>query len=105
VLCFQPHRYTRTHRLYDAFLEALMKADMTLLLPIYHCGETPIAGVTSQHLVRDMLDRGHPTIHMDPSEIDFVLSESLHPGDVLLCQGAGDIGALLRRWVDDREVI
>ena len=45
---FQPHLYTRTRDLYDAFAEALSLADEVVLLPIYPAREEPIAGIRSE---------------------------------------------------------
>src|SRR6266852_504462 len=46
VVAFQPHRFTRTASLMDAFGPALAGADHIVLTDIYSAGEDPIAGVT-----------------------------------------------------------
>ena len=46
VVAFQPHRYSRTAHLLDAFGPALADADEIVLTDIYAAGEEPIAGVT-----------------------------------------------------------
>src|SRR5882762_6436412 len=46
VVAFQPHRYTRTQQLMDAFGPALREADEIVLTDIYGASEEPIAGVT-----------------------------------------------------------
>ena len=46
VVAFQPHRYSRTASLMDAFGPALAAADHIVLTDIYSAGEDPIAGVT-----------------------------------------------------------
>src|SRR5262249_28543173 len=46
VVAFQPHRFTRTAALIDAFGPALAGADHVVLTDIYSAGEDPIAGVT-----------------------------------------------------------
>ena len=48
VVVFQPHRYTRTRDLLDAFGAALGGADEVVLTDIYAAGETPIPGVTAE---------------------------------------------------------
>ncbi len=50
VVAFQPHRYSRTHHLFDAFGPALSEADEIVLTDIYPAGEEPIAGVTAEAL-------------------------------------------------------
>src|SRR5947207_6359060 len=44
VVAFQPHRYTRTASLLNAFGPALAAADQVVLTDIYAAGEDPIAG-------------------------------------------------------------
>ena len=44
VVAFQPHRFTRTAALMDAFGPALAGADHVVLTDIYAAGEDPIAG-------------------------------------------------------------
>src|SRR5205085_5036050 len=46
VVAFQPHRYTRTASLMDAFGPALAGADHVVLTDIYAASEDPIPGVT-----------------------------------------------------------
>ena len=48
VVVFQPHRYTRTRDLLDAFGAALGAADEIILTDIYAAGEAPIAGATAE---------------------------------------------------------
>ena len=50
VVAFQPHRYTRTHHLFDELTRAFNKADVLLLADVYAAGEKPIEGATSAHL-------------------------------------------------------
>ena len=60
VVAFQPHRFTRTAALMNAFGPALAGADHVLLTDIYAAGEAPIEGVTLDALasaVRRDLDR------------------------------------------------
>src|SRR5439155_2285513 len=46
VVAFQPHRFTRTASLMDAFGPALAGADYIVLTDIYAAGEEPIPGIT-----------------------------------------------------------
>ncbi len=47
---FQPHLYTRTRDLGEAFAEALSQADEVVLLPVYPAREEPIPGVCSERI-------------------------------------------------------
>ena len=95
VVVFQPHRYSRTHDLFDDFIQVLSGVDVLVLSEVYAAGETPISGADGRALSRGIRARGH----VDPifvEKLDMlpdVLDDILRDGDVLLTLGAGDIGA------------
>ena len=49
---FQPHRYTRTRDLMDAFSSAFSEADSLCVLDIYPASEQPIEGITGEALAQ-----------------------------------------------------
>lgn len=51
VVVFQPHLYSRTRAFAAEFAEALRRADLALVLPIYPAREEPIPGVTADLLL------------------------------------------------------
>ncbi|MCR4286339.1 MAG: UDP-N-acetylmuramate--L-alanine ligase, partial [Candidatus Kaiserbacteria bacterium] len=51
TLVFQSHTYTRTHELFDNFVEALGHADSVIVLPIYAAREENTSGVSHTKLV------------------------------------------------------
>jgi UDP-N-acetylmuramate--alanine ligase len=95
VVAFQPHRYTRTRDLFDAFCEVLSSVDALLLLDVYAAGEAPIAGYDSQALARGIRARGkvEPVVLKAVGELSGALRGIVRHGDVLLTVGAGDVGA------------
>jgi UDP-N-acetylmuramate--alanine ligase len=96
VVAFQPHRYSRTASLMDAFGPALEGADHVVLTDIYAAGEDPIAGVTLDALAASI--RTTLTVPLDvvPSLDDVVAAivRAAKPGDVVITLGAGSIGTL-----------
>ena len=98
VMIYQPHRYSRTHDLYDAFVDVLSEVDLLLLLEVYSAGEEPIHGADSRSLCRSIRQRGQldPVFVKDQSDIKKVLNDLLIDGDILLTQGAGSIGLLAK---------
>lgn len=96
VMVYQPHRYTRTRDLYDDFVQVLGEANVLMLMEVYPAGEEPIPGADSRHLCHSIRQRGQ----LDPiylergGDLATLLQPLLRPGDILLCQGAGDIGGL-----------
>jgi UDP-N-acetylmuramate--alanine ligase len=104
VMIFQPHRYTRTRDLYDDFAEVLSKVDVLILLDVYAAGEEPIPGADSRALCRSIRQRGQldPVFVATPGEVPAVLAGLLAEGDLVLTQGAGNVGALARTLADLR---
>ncbi|MGB0359789.1 MAG: UDP-N-acetylmuramate--L-alanine ligase, partial [Endozoicomonas sp.] len=99
VMIYQPHRYSRTRDLYEDFVDVLSKVDVLLLMEVYPAGEEPIPGADGRALCRSIRQRGHldPIFINHPQDVESVLADVLQNGDLLLAQGAGDIGALALR--------
>jgi UDP-N-acetylmuramate--alanine ligase len=96
VVCFQPHRYTRTLALIDDFAQVLSTVDALILTNVYSAGETPLAGADGKSLARAVRVRGavEPIFIEDLSELAPVLAQILQADDVVLTMGAGSIGAV-----------
>jgi UDP-N-acetylmuramate--alanine ligase len=96
VVAFQPHRYTRTSALLDAFGPALAGADHLVLTDIYPAGEAPIPGVTIERLASAV--RGAITGPVDVvgrlEELPAAIAKTARPGDVVITLGAGSIGGI-----------
>lgn len=99
VMLFQPHRYSRTYDLYDYFVTVLSEVDCLLLLEVYPAGEAPIVGADSQALCRTIRSLGgvDPILIPDLSAVPKILAQVIRGGDLLLMQGAGNIGQLARQ--------
>ncbi len=105
VMVYQPHRYTRTHDLYDDFVRVLALVDKLIVLDVYAAGEQPIAGADSRALCQGIRDRGalSPVHAATPNEALELLPRLIETGDVLLVQGAGNVSALSRQLRGDNE--
>ncbi len=99
VMIYQPHRYSRTHDLYDDFVDVLGEVDLLLMLEVYSAGEKPIKGADSKNLCRSIRQRGQldPVLVKKPEELKHILNEVLRDGDILVTQGAGNIGMLCKQ--------
>ncbi len=95
----QPHRYTRTRDLYDDFVKVLGKVDMLLMLNVYSAGEPSIPGADSRSLCGSIrqLGRLDPIYVEDMDRLPETLLSVVRPGDVVLTQGAGNIGAIAQQ--------
>lgn len=94
VMAYQPHRYTRTRDLYEDFVKVLSDVDVLLLLEVYAAGEVAIEGADSRSLCRSIRQRGKidPIYVASPEDIGQTLHDIVQDQDILLTQGAGNIG-------------
>lgn len=96
VMVYQPHRYTRTRDLFTDFCDVLSKPDVLVLLDVYSAGEAFIEGADGITLASKIKQMGK----IDPHFVDKhdklpgMLGGLLKDGDILLMQGAGNIGAI-----------
>ena len=93
IAVVQPHRFSRLGSLMEDFQQAFNDADMVLVTPVYAAGEAPIEGVDSDALVAGLRDRGHRSAALvaDAAALAATLADTVQPGDVVVCLGAGDI--------------
>jgi len=106
IAVFQPHRYTRTARLWREFGDAFAGADAVVLTDVYAAGEAPQPGVSGRLILRAVLDR-HPALPVTylPRRADLVehVPRLTRPGDVVLTLGAGDLTTLPDEWLQPME--
>ena len=94
IAVFQPHRYSRTRKLYREFGEAFAPADAVLITEVYGAGEMPQPGVNGKLIVDAICEaRNHPHVYYIPQQDDIprVLRDVSEGGDLVLTLGAGDI--------------
>lgn len=94
VVLFQPHRYSRTHYLFDDFVRVLSEADVLMLCEVYAANESPIAHADSSTLSRALRTHGKldPILVKDIEKLPMILERVIQDNDVLLILGAGSIG-------------
>ncbi|KLN96546.1 UDP-N-acetylmuramate--L-alanine ligase [Moellerella wisconsensis] len=104
VMLFQPHRYSRTRDLYDDFANVLGQVDVLLMLEVYAAGEKPIAGADSRALCRTIRSRGQidPILVSEPDQVADILSKVIQNNDLILVQGAGNIGKIARNLAESK---
>ena len=97
VLAFQPHRYSRTRDCFEDFVSVISQgADTVLLSEVYAAGEAPIVAADGRSLSRALRVAGK----IEPVFIDKIeamaqaIFANAKDGDIVICMGAGTIGAV-----------
>ena len=102
VLAFQPHRYTRTRDCFEDFVKVMGTADAVLLTEVYAAGEAPIVAADGRALTRALRVQGklEPVFVDDVQDLPQAIADNTRDGDVVICMGAGSIGAIAARTVE-----
>ena len=102
VLAFQPHRYTRTRDCFEDFVKVLSTVDALLLSEIYAAGEAPIVAADGRSLARALrvIGKVEPVFVEDIAAMPQTIIDVARDGDVVLCMGAGSIGAVPGKVVE-----
>jgi len=97
VLAFQPHRYSRTRDCFEDFVKVISHgADAVLLSEVYAAGEAPIVAADGRTLSRALRVAGK----IEPVFVDKIeampqaIFDIAQNGDIVICMGAGSIGAV-----------
>jgi UDP-N-acetylmuramate--alanine ligase len=102
VLAFQPHRFTRTRDCFEDFVKVIGQADAVLLGEVYAAGEAPIVAADGRSLARALRVAGK----VEPVFVDEIIAmpkailDNARAGDVVICMGAGSIGAVPAKVVE-----
>ena len=92
VVAFQPHLFTRTRDFAAEFGATLADGDVLYLTEIYPAREKPIAGITSELIVRGSAAAAAKLAWRgDRDALASALARDVRRGDVVITMGAGDI--------------
>ncbi|HYE96055.1 MAG TPA: UDP-N-acetylmuramate--L-alanine ligase [Rubricoccaceae bacterium] len=93
VAVFQPHLYSRTRDLADAFARAFYNADVLVLTDVYPAREQPLPGVNGEMLVDGARHAGHRDVHYVANKVALpaYLLDLCTEGDLVVTMGAGDV--------------
>lgn len=104
TVVFQPHRFTRTHALWDQFVDMFLHSniDTLLITDIYPASENPIPEITGKNLMRALLQRNpnfkvlYAPLEDDFASIKEILIPLIDANDLILLQGAGKMNKLVQ---------
>lgn len=101
---FQPHRYSRTHALRDAFGQAFDGVDFLYVTSIYAASEAPLPGVSGETILEAAEEfgfAGEKGYFPDFTLLRQEVARRLKPGDMVLTLGAGNIHEVGGRLAQD----
>ncbi len=103
VAVFQPHLFSRTRDFAAGFGDALLGADVAIVLPVYPAREAPLPGVSSDLVVVAARRGGHPQVlaAADLEDAVALVDELAETGDVVLTLGAGDVWQVAERLLEE----
>ena len=102
IAVFQPHRHTRLSTFLSGFVEALARADVVVVLPVYAAGEVAIEGSGSAVLATRLAEQKVPVeLAASMPEARSILGKIWQEGDLLLVMGAGDSTHLAHRLASE----
>lgn len=100
---FQPHRYSRTEKLWDDFVTIFAqqnkgyKVDSLYITDIYPASESPIPGITSHHLI-EAIKMKNPELKAcyikSYEEASLSIQNAIQEGDLLITIGAGKVNKI-----------
>jgi UDP-N-acetylmuramate--alanine ligase len=99
IVVFQPHRYTRTEKLWSQFLDTFYNSpiDTLIITDIHSAGEQPIDSISSETLTRHIQSINPPfSVEYIPSHDNFAhvkkaIGRSTQENDLILLLGAGKV--------------
>ncbi len=97
TVIFQPHLFSRTRDLAEAFSASLDLADEVILLPIYPARELPIEGVSSEIISRNISSEKVKLLNKEQL-LNHLAGNNLHDdiNRLIITAGAGDIDTLVK---------
>lgn len=112
IVVFQPHRYTRTDKLWDDFVHlfAYSSIDQLIITDIYAASEAPIDNITSYNLVQAIREKqpscpvSYVPLDGEFAQIIQQLKSSTANEDLILLQGAGKVNKLAESLTNIEEL-
>ncbi|MDN3724330.1 UDP-N-acetylmuramate--L-alanine ligase [Aequorivita sp. SDUM287046] len=95
-IVFQPHLFSRTRDFAEGFAKSLSQFDEVVLLDIYPAREEPMAGITSEWLLKQ-INVEHKRVVFKSALPEILLQSKCR---IKLLVGAGDIGAEVQKLTE-----
>ena len=105
ILIFQPHRYSRTLKLYSDFIKVLKKFDYIYILDIYPAGEKPIKKINSKNLTKDLNKKNSKSFYLKNTlDLKVILSKHYNQENLIIFMGAGSVTNEAYKLINEENV-
>ncbi len=102
LVVFQPHRYSRTAKLFDEFTDVLSGIERLILTDIYSASETAeaVSGRTLYDRIR--LQNNAVVYCEDIEKVPQAVASRVQAGDIILFLGAGSLSQIAHQMVENK---
>ncbi len=92
ITVFQPHTFTRTKKLFNEFVDALLLSDEVILLDIYAAREIDTGEIHSKHIINKLNEQNGNGHYAESFQQAAEIIKSLAKnGDTIITMGAGNV--------------
>lgn len=104
IVVWQPHRYIRTQRLWNDFMDLFLQSsiDQLVIVDVYGAGEKPIEGITGARFAEELQEKKplYPVTYIpydihNKKNLATYLKNATSEGDLVLLMGAGSINKIV----------
>lgn len=102
IVCFEPHRYSRTKNFWNEFVNSFEGADEVYVSPIYAASEKPIDYIDSEIMVKNICEKNikaHYLISLNSMKDIFLKYRNTNT--IVLTLGAGPISKIARTIINE----
>jgi UDP-N-acetylmuramate--alanine ligase len=102
VVCFEPHRFSRTKRFWNEFVSSFNCVDELFIAPIYAASEDPVPYIDSEVLAKSIKATGIEANYIDSTrKIGETFRKYRDTNTVILTLGAGAISRIAKEIIND----
>jgi UDP-N-acetylmuramate--alanine ligase len=103
IVCFEPHRYSRTQSFWKEFVESFKGVDEVHVSPICAASEAPIEYIDAQVMVKNINENHVKANYIDSLEqMRDVFLENVSENSIVLTLGAGPISRIAKRIINEQ---
>lgn len=101
---FEPHRFSRFNYFFDAFRDALLLADHTVIMPVFAAGEDANNQLNADDMCQSLIKHNHPaSTFKDNGALMQYIKQHHQPNTIVLFQGAGSVTQFAKELIKNNQ--